>query len=514
MDYTLKTRVLQSQRETIGDDGVPGDNANAESLEWPYNCKYFVAELMEAVGALTLLACDAKFHMPDSNSLELLTALDMTDTGICSYSLFPSEPQFDDKLRMSDLKHGDTRVIFISQKRHYPKNSTVNTYELKLSTWLRILSSGEIIPDAVDILHENNGGWGVHTSYCSHVKGMSCQTESPHRPTGREICAYHVCLKPRPWWNEEHFVYARYDFHSGKQLILVAGTSLQTQLQCLSSRFNSMTRPHLFSIFLALATTWIKDLERFVWDQDFATQQLESDTGWSTVGHTQVRPLPPEKLALRKGMITTKDALSHVVRASESLGELFVYLSKQSHSLPLVGPGLSLHPDQLNDAFLQYSTRQWHLKRQANALIDRIDSQWNVVNALIAQHNNSLNCQIANDSRIDTIIIRRISFVTIAFLPATFLATFFSMSFFDIRSGSLTVSPTIWIYAVCAIPVTLIIAWQASTMGLSQVQWIVSQVSEGWSNVRKRKERASRGNNLHTVQEDQAQMSQMVRQMA
>ena len=442
--------------------------SSLRSSKWPYNNKYFVAELMEAEGALTLLICDAEFLPPDSILLDSLTTLDILKTGTNSYSLKSSENHFDAKLSMSDLDQGDTRVIFVPQKRRYFRNSTVNGYGIQSSTWFNVLSSCEILPDAIEVLHENNGGWGVHTSYCADVKGESCTPSISDTTQDVRTCAYHIWLKPRPWWNEEHFLYARCDLHTGQNFFLVAGTSLDQQVQRLSSRFSSTaTQPNIFSILLALITTWTKDLEHFVWDQDFATQKLESDTGWSTIGHTQLKPLPPEKLAVRRDLVTTKDTLSHAARASESFSELFFFLSKKVHLSPAVSTFPAYRPDQLEDAFLQYGTRQFHQKQQANALILRIDAQWNAVNALVAQHNNGLNYQIASDSRTDTIVMRRISFVTIAFLPATFLATFFSMTFFDIDLGRITMSPMIWVYFVCVIPVTLVIAWQSSTLALS-----------------------------------------------
>ncbi|EXJ75547.1 uncharacterized protein A1O5_00053 [Cladophialophora psammophila CBS 110553] len=460
----------------VEDNSPPRVNSDHHFSNWPYNCCYFVPKLMNAEGAISLLNHDAEFHPADSNTPEHLKVVDLTETGSSSFDLSPLESEFDDLLQLSDLNHGSTRILFISQKRRYHKNRTTNRYGLKHSTWLSILSSGDIPPDVVQLIHENNGCWGAHTSYCPDVRGKSCRVKSPDDSLGQTLCAYHIWLKPRPWWNEEHFVYARHGFHSRKKLLLVVGTSLEAQQQRLLSQFHSATQPHLFSVLLALTTTWTKDLEEFVWEQDFDTQRLESDTGWSTVGHTQLKPLPLDKLALRKDMVFTKDALSHVVRASESLSELFIFLSKEVRTIPCNGYNVNLRYNQLKDAFLQQGSKQWHQKRQAQGLIGRIDTQWNVISALMAQHTNSLNFQIARDSRIDTIVMRRISFVTIAFLPATFLATFFSMSFFT--SGDITANPTIWIYVVCVIPLTLAIAWQSSARRWFAVRWVVSKLQK------------------------------------
>ncbi|KAF2667316.1 hypothetical protein BT63DRAFT_441002 [Microthyrium microscopicum] len=74
--------------------------------------------------------------------------------------------------------------------------------------------------------------------------------------------------------------------------------------------------------------------------------------------------------------------------------------------------------------------------------------------------------QIAEDSRAiasatarDSSSMRVIANVTILFLPATFIATFFSMSFFNFQhpNGPKTVATEIWIYVVCAVALTLLI---------------------------------------------------------
>jgi hypothetical protein len=58
-----------------------------------------------------------------------------------------------------------------------------------------------------------------------------------------------------------------------------------------------------------------------------------------------------------------------------------------------------------------------------------------VVNALLAHHNNDLNVDMARDARSDSVLMRRIALVTMVFLTATSMATFFSMGFFQIQDG-------------------------------------------------------------------------------
>ncbi|KAK4237720.1 hypothetical protein C8A03DRAFT_15766 [Achaetomium macrosporum] len=80
---------------------------------------------------------------------------------------------------------------------------------------------------------------------------------------------------------------------------------------------------------------------------------------------------------------------------------------------------------------------------------------WNQIGYQDAQ----ANLKIASDTREDSNQMRSIAFLTMFFLPATFLSSLFSMSFFkwDAAAGEHVVSPYLWIYPVLAISITAIV---------------------------------------------------------
>ncbi|KAF4839441.1 hypothetical protein CGCSCA4_v011268 [Colletotrichum siamense] len=75
------------------------------------------------------------------------------------------------------------------------------------------------------------------------------------------------------------------------------------------------------------------------------------------------------------------------------------------------------------------------------------------------------NMEIASRTKSDSTQMKSIALLTMVFLPATFLATVFSMSFFnwqpESEKGETEVSPRIWIYVVMATGVTIltVLAW-------------------------------------------------------
>ncbi|KAK0737151.1 hypothetical protein B0T21DRAFT_364564 [Apiosordaria backusii] len=73
------------------------------------------------------------------------------------------------------------------------------------------------------------------------------------------------------------------------------------------------------------------------------------------------------------------------------------------------------------------------------------------------------NMKIAAATRRDGNQMRLIALLTMIFLPATFLASLFSMTFFnwDAPEGEQIVSPYVWIYSVAVVPITAVVvgAW-------------------------------------------------------
>jgi Mg2+ and Co2+ transporter CorA len=84
--------------------------------------------------------------------------------------------------------------------------------------------------------------------------------------------------------------------------------------------------------------------------------------------------------------------------------------------------------------------------------------------SVITQSDAEYTAAIAIDGKRDSIAMRTISILGIIYLPATFVATLFSMDMFSWpgtsnksnETSSLVASPSIWIYWVVAVPLTVI----------------------------------------------------------
>ncbi|KAI1877618.1 hypothetical protein JX265_003626 [Neoarthrinium moseri] len=464
------------------DPGMEPRNASNGEPTWPKNSRYFIPSIMNVDAALDLIEDDSCFPQDPEPGLPL-QCFDLSNNGVFHFQVDTRESSAMTILDPSALGHGSSRVLFLDQRRRYIDESTLVEIAMPVKSWLALLSTCMVPPTALELLHENNGASFQHVSYCGDNPLVPCTAPfEPDKP-----CAYHICFKLCEW-TYEHFVYARYDFHSQTALVVTAGTSNEEQMQQLVAQFYSQGQVTPFAILHSLACVWAREVEQERWELDFAVQKFESSTGVSSLRFHGIKPLPREKLRLRTDMAATQDSLRCTKRASVHTGELFQFLKESLWRFEEVRSQHESHipsrrhAQQLADALDLRVSQQHNQAAQITDLMARITAQWNVVNAVISHYNNDLNIDMARDSREDSVLMRRIAFVTIVFLPATFMATFFSMGFFQVAGdeGDLSVSRWIWLYVVCTLPLTVLLAWQYAPS-----RELIRRLSAPWKRWRK-----------------------------
>jgi hypothetical protein len=102
-----------------------------------------------------------------------------------------------------------------------------------------------------------------------------------------------------------------------------------------------------------------------------------------------------------------------------------------------------------------------------DTMLSRLELQTTALYNLIGHAANDLNSKIAVIAGLDSTAMKTLAFVTIVFLPPTFIATLFSMSMFDWQASAengdeTTLVRNFWIYWAVAIPLTvlIILAWR------------------------------------------------------
>lgn len=356
-------------------------------------------------------------------------------------------------------------VVHIRQKRHYLSRDTVSAISIDPATWFNVLQHFQVLPNFLELLHSNNGATLAWISYSEHGKGV------------REPIAFHVGYKMGDWANDEVAVYARRDLQTGRSFVLILGTEeclCREQICEALSRDATLTAFHI--VFIVQSAT-LALAERIRWQMDYRTQELEGDTGVTTLRQRQANPLAPEQLRFNRNLQVATDFTRNVAWGSERIRlnfeALLSHLSQYSEICP---PG-SAHA--LPQDVLQNLTQACELKRslarhqfdQIQCLLARLRSQAEITKTLMAERDTQISIDIAQATRRDSELMRGIAAVTMIFLPATFVATFFSMVFFhvgDEREVRLIIDRKIWLYPVVTVPLTACIAmwYLAWSLGL------------------------------------------------
>ncbi|ERF69441.1 hypothetical protein EPUS_07845 [Endocarpon pusillum Z07020] len=428
----------------------------ASGPQWPASSKYFVPGMVDIGRVKRLLTNDTRYPSSGEEDLSgLWFATDGTVRRLVSTSIEEDRAT----TSISPLQ-GGTVVIFVKQKRRVFLQASYSEIQLRSERWHNLLEHLHILPPAIQGLHDNNGGHGIYVSSCVSGGIHACNLPFP----ADQPCAYHIWFKLGTWSNAEHFIYARYDFHTGSSIILDAGTDGELHAEKLIERLQGVPNIHIFNVILALLALWFYQTDDYRWQLDYATQAIESKTGYNGLASPTIKPLAPQELTLTKDIAQAADRIQGTITTATNLANLFQFAQDQwkqfintletSPAPPIPIPSRDIAA--LSNALLQLLSQVTAQLHQTRGLRIRVEAQFHIINSLIAQRDNQANIDLASAALMDTEIMRDISLVTYLFLPGTFLAAFFSMVFFERDSNShLVVSKWIWIYFACAVPLTL-----------------------------------------------------------
>ncbi|RMZ75711.1 hypothetical protein DV738_g5333, partial [Chaetothyriales sp. CBS 135597] len=132
--------------------------------------------------------------------------------------------------------------------------------------------------------------------------------------------------------------------------------------------------------------------------------------------------------------------------------------------------GILAHHHSVSNRLLFYQDMIRGLRLRSTSNRERLQNEIALAFNSVAQYDARISLGIGHAARADSAAMRTIAFVTLVFLPPTFICAIFSMSFFDYDSGSSgsgqwQISPDFWLYWAVAIPVTVctVLLWLAWT---------------------------------------------------
>ncbi|MCJ1402204.1 hypothetical protein MMC11_005424 [Xylographa trunciseda] len=421
---------------------------------------------MDSADISKLLHSDTKYLQPESAAEEIVGSIDIADGTASMAWASLAELSLEERLAVSPDTQESTKVFFIRQKRHYKMHRSKNHIYLGYHTWEDVLDRLAVLPSFLELLDNNNGGYSSHVSYCAD---QCAEEHSPSSGVIDSVSAFHLCIKIGDWGNYEYAVYARHNFHTGHNLILIIGTNSEDHARRLMSRLVTGIQVNMFQVLFYLASLWVDQLEKVRWQMDYATQDLEARTGFASLQGFEVDPLPAEQLAFGRGLHVTADYLNNVAYGSERIGEAILFLQDQLLKFAALrsedghGQRLWRRTSQLQSALMQKHSLARCQFHQINRLCARVAAQQDVTKTLIAQRDTQINIEISKAAKRDSELMKGITVVTMVFLPATFMATFFSMVFWHVGTETevqLLVDRWIWLYPAVTLPLTvLILTW-------------------------------------------------------
>ncbi|KAJ5163014.1 uncharacterized protein N7500_004844 [Penicillium coprophilum] len=154
------------------------------------------------------------------------------------------------------------------------------------------------------------------------------------------------------------------------------------------------------------------------------------------------------------------DIARHAIHVNETLD---IALQNMEHILIQHESYIS-NPD--NDSAssedIHFRLRSWqsfiaNLRSRSISNEKRLQNEIQLAFNTVAQHDASVTLEIGRATQLDSATMKTIAFVTLTFLPPTFICAIFSMSFFDFGGDSgWTMSNKFWVYWVFAIPTTIL----------------------------------------------------------
>ncbi|KAJ5385164.1 hypothetical protein N7517_003075 [Penicillium concentricum] len=154
------------------------------------------------------------------------------------------------------------------------------------------------------------------------------------------------------------------------------------------------------------------------------------------------------------------DIARHAIHVNETLD---IALQNVEHVLIQHESYTNSNPDNDSAASegIHFRLRSWqsfiaNLRSRSISNEKRLQNEIQLAFNTVAQHDASVTLEIGRATQLDSATMKTIAFVTLTFLPPTFICAIFSMSFFDFGGDSgWTMSNKFWIYWVFAIPTTV-----------------------------------------------------------
>ena len=429
-------------------------NKLKSQMPWPQGCKYYHPASMHAAALEQLIAKDSDWI--DTPKQYSLRCVRKAGSGFKLLQPYTRQESIEDLLRGTDGPGPPSFfAVFVRQARIYLPNKTYSKFYLDEQMWRNILLHGDVLPSFLEILHTNNS---ANVSHIWHFSG----NERPE--------SLHLVLKVGRSHQSEFALYARQELKTGRVFLLFAGTQSQYFADALPRRTKGCKNLDIFSAILMILELSYANLESRRWALDHTTRELESQAGMTGYGGLRQKigwKGELDHVTFTKNLHRAMHLTRTLAWASARFADMATFLLDQ---LDLYRNLLEAQDRQdlsetdasaLKSAFKQRHALSNGQSLSCDRLHQRQMAQMDITRALIAARDMRVTIDTAAATARDSEVMRSIATVTMIFLPATFVATFFSMVFFQGAGAGngFAVEKQIWLYPVVSVPLTAIVGF-------------------------------------------------------
>ncbi|KAM3553724.1 hypothetical protein ARSEF4850_006781 [Beauveria asiatica] len=276
---------------------------------------------------------------------------------------------------------------------------------------------------------------------------------------------------------------------TNNQIMLVFDASHKTQTMLLNSLMNSKRNDETrdpFWIYYRILSDVITIHDDSIWVLRDQVREIElsypnESSSDDSVGNKGVgeRSKPNYRILhdLARHAIHNAETTSVTVNVIKGIHAAHrEYLSSQSTE-GLANLRAKSIQKRVQDQLLLYDQLAVGLQRRAEAIKDRLHNEIQLSFNTVTQEDAATTIQISLIAQTDSRVMRMIAYLTLAFLPATFVSAIFSTSFFNFNPEhqKYSVSKMFWIYWVFAASVTVAMFYMFRRWGPSQTRTAVTR---------------------------------------
>ena len=248
----------------------------------------------------------------------------------------------------------------------------------------------------------------------------------------------------------------------GTVIVFDANPDIRTRLkELMCSVISPICVEHPGGLHIPFAQLTVDLQNDAVWNIRTAVREVERSRTSHHLQFSRLHDLARHAIHVIETLETAARTLHNMIEHHEQVSATFATSSTATDDDVNKIRIIDSAQQQIHNQLCFYKEAIQGLRVRSISNRDRLQNEMQLSFNVVAQKIANSSVEIHRAIRSDSSIMRAVALATAAFVPMTFVATVFSMSFFDftINNGGWTVSDKLWIYWGWAVPFTCVIGF-------------------------------------------------------